>query len=457
MNSSSSTSLTFPLAIRTYSEGLQLKEIRYASPLRSSFDWNLPPLACACLMGRPTTKISDLQPECFFPPTFFCFRPTCFWSYYHSPIQFGVFFPNIISEYKKTRTSKKITSGIKFLVEILFILYTSYVVVGSIQYGPYTSDTLRFTSVTISAIMLLLRLLVLLNKSRILNTLSKLRAFDGRQQKASRTPLRKFAILACGLCIVVPLSIVVGSSVWILGNIERHPIVLQVISQNSTNKSKVLPALAFIGHQIVYLIHFFMFPGLVMTLLSFVYLSYVRTFRRHLEAIRFELLHNFSREEISKALTVFTVARKIHLDIEKTMSFITLVAYVLVFGNIIHLVCILASNYLSGEESMRDVYSISIFSWTTVGFILLTLCGSQGAEAEVFIKNMIQEVISKNFGMKYESQKEMIYMNLLNSCSVYEVRFTGWGMFEVDKKLFLTVSGVLVTYGVLFASELRKS
>ncbi|GFY59775.1 uncharacterized protein TNIN_405191 [Trichonephila inaurata madagascariensis] len=106
---------------------------------------------------------------------------------------------------------------------------------------------------------------------------------------------------------------------------------------------------------------------------------------------------------------------------------------------------------------MRDAYSISIFSWTAVWFVVLTMCGSQSSGPELFIKNMAQEVISENFGMKYESQREMVYMNLLNSCSGYEVRFTGWGMFEVDKKLFLTVSSILVTYSVLFASELRKT
>ncbi|GFS56931.1 uncharacterized protein NPIL_395631 [Nephila pilipes] len=90
-------------------------------------------------------------------------------------------------------------------------------------------------------------------------------------------------------------------------------------------------------------------------------------------------------------------------------------------------------------------------------FVVLTTCGSLGAETEAFFKNMIQEVISKNFGVKSKGHKELMYMNLLNSYSGWELRFTGWGIFEIDKKLFLTVSGVLVTYGVLFASELRKA
>ncbi|GFW71657.1 uncharacterized protein TNCV_2548691 [Trichonephila clavipes] len=305
--------------------------------------------------------------------------------------------------------------------------------------------------------MLLLRLTLLLNKSKILKALSKLCAFDGGYRKTIRTPLRKFAIFACGLCFVVPLIIVVGSSIFILGNIDQHPILLKVVNQNSTRASKIVQTFAFIGHQTVYTIHFFMFPGLVMTLLSFVYVSFVKTFLRHLEAMRLALLHNFSRTEVATTMAVFTVARKIHLEIERAVSFLTFLAYVLIFGNIIHLVCMLVSNFMSDEAIMRDAYSISIFSWTAVWFVVLTMCGSQSSGPELFIKNMAQEVISENFGMKYESQREMVYMNLLNSCSGYEVRFTGWGMFEVDKKLFLTVSSILVTYSVLFASELRKT
>ncbi|GFS34091.1 hypothetical protein TNIN_456571 [Trichonephila inaurata madagascariensis] len=59
----------------------------------------------------------------------------------------------------------------------------------------------------------------------------------------------------------------------------------------------------------------------------------------------------------------------------------------------------------------------------------------------------------KNFVKKGEEQKDL---NILSACSDIELRFTGWGMFVVDKTLFLTTTGVLVTYGVLFATEASK-
>ncbi|GFY64462.1 uncharacterized protein TNIN_470371 [Trichonephila inaurata madagascariensis] len=96
-----------------------------------------------------------------------------------------------------------------------------------------------------------------------------------------------------------------------------------------------------------------------------------------------------------------------------------------------------------------------IFVWTVIWFIWLTTCGSQVTGLELFIKNMNQEVISENFDKDPERLKEFEYMSLFNSCSNFEMSFTGWGMFTVDKKLFLTVTSIIVSYGVMFASNLE--
>ncbi|GFS55791.1 uncharacterized protein TNIN_307651 [Trichonephila inaurata madagascariensis] len=373
----------------------------------------------------------------------------------------GVLFPISNTENQKTKVLNKLVSTLKYLVEVIFLLYTGYAIYLAIFFGIYASKTLRATSVAIHAILLLLRVSMLSRKSFILKTLLKLRIFEApnpENRKHIQSSLWKYALFACALCIFIPISIAVCSTSMILSNIEKYNKLLKFIYMNCTESSLNVPTiLVFSVNQMMYMIHFFMFPGLVMTLLSFVYLSYVKTFLRHLMAVRLALLHHFSREEIAKALMLFTVARKIRSHLEKSVSFITFVAYVLTFGNILHLVCAVASNYMSEEESLRDAYSISIFSWTVVCFVVLTMCGSEVARIEGFTKNMAQEVISKNFRMKPEGNKKLIYLTLLNSCSGYKMRFTGWGLFEVDKKLFLTISGVLVTYGVLFASELRKT
>ncbi|GFQ69256.1 hypothetical protein TNCT_395821 [Trichonephila clavata] len=78
-----------------------------------------------------------------------------------------------------------------------------------------------------------------------------------------------------------------------------------------------------------------------MVLLSFMYLSFVKTFRRHLDKMRCRLLENLSRKEISSALVVFMVAKNIYRDIEKAVSFISFLVYVLIFGRILQAVSVI--------------------------------------------------------------------------------------------------------------------
>ncbi|GFR22251.1 uncharacterized protein TNCT_331651 [Trichonephila clavata] len=366
----------------------------------------------------------------------------------------GTFFSNPKVKKQKSNLFVKATLITKLFVETLFILYAVYVVYSSIYLGPYASKTLRITSVTISAILLLLRLSFFAYKSKTLKTLSKLRAFGTMSfghRKQIRTPLRKYAICACGLCIFFPISVAASSMAIISNKIDKYDF--RMVTNHSSTASYALSTITLSVYQMMYMINFYMFPGLVMTVICFVYLSYVHTFLRHLETIRLRLLQRFFEVEMSRALEVLTMARKIHQDIEKSVSFVTFLAYVLIFGSILHLVCASVSNFLSDEKSMREAYSISIFSWTVTWFVVLTMCGSQVARNEVFIKNMRYEICDAN----PEGPQKLICLNFFDSCSGFKMRFTGWGMFEVNQQLLLTVSGVLITYGVLFASELQKT
>ncbi|GFU39356.1 uncharacterized protein NPIL_561501 [Nephila pilipes] len=232
--------------------------------------------------------------------------------------------------------------------------------------------------------------------------------------------------------------------------------MLQLTGQNSTSNSKVLFAIIMTGHQFIFSIHFLVFPGMVMILISFTYLFFVKTFQRQLEVTRFRLLQKFSSQVVSKTWNVFTVAKSLHQDIESTVSFISFLAYVLTFGNILNVVSIIITKFLSGEENMQHAYSYTIFSWTVLWFVLLTVSGAKATKIETFIKNMRQQVISKNFGKNPAIHNELACLNLFNACSDCEFQFTGWGMFEVNKKLFFTISGILITYGMLFATEAAK-
>ncbi|GBO37021.1 hypothetical protein AVEN_109535-1 [Araneus ventricosus] len=292
-------------------------------------------------------------------------------------------------------------------------------------------------------------------KLRVLKALSSIYAFDNAHGKLMRSPLRKYAILACRSCVLIPVFIAVASIVIVFYNFDRSIKLMLDIQLFSESDSNFILAFAFGMHQTVFMFHFFMFPGLVMTLLSFVYLTYVKSFGRHLASIRFSLLQNFSKENVSRALVVFDMAKKIHLDIENAFSFIAFLSYVLSFCTILNLVCVIASNHLSAVEIVKHGYTISVFSWTVCWFAVLTICGSRLAETENFIKNMSQEIVSRNFLGKLEKNKELIHLYLFSSCTKVELRFTGWGIFDVDKKLFLTISGIMVTYGVLLATELQ--
>ncbi|GFW07520.1 uncharacterized protein TNCV_3916531 [Trichonephila clavipes] len=150
------------------------------------------------------------------------------------------------------------------------------------------------------------------------------------------------------------------------------------------------------------------------------------------------------------------IAKKIHRDIEKAVSFISFLVYVLIFGRIMQAVSAIISKYMPGDASVQIMHSYFILTSTVMWFVLLTMCGVQTKKIETFIKNMNQEVMTKYFIMLGEGNSNLESVNLLNSCSDIELRFTGWGMFVVDKKLFLTIMGVLVTYGVLFATEVPK-
>ncbi|GFW71689.1 uncharacterized protein TNCV_2549001 [Trichonephila clavipes] len=131
-------------------------------------------------------------------------------------------------------------------------------------------------------------------------------------------------------------------------------------------------------------------------------------------------------------------------------------SYVTAFGNILQVVCMIITDFMSEEKTMPNLFSFTIFFWTIGGFVLLTICGTQVAKIEVIVKNIRQEGISKNFAKKPEGQNALACLSLCDACSSLGLRFTAWGMFEVDKKLFLTISRVLVIYGVLFATEVAK-
>ncbi|GFS60589.1 uncharacterized protein NPIL_116731 [Nephila pilipes] len=325
----------------------------------------------------------------------------------------------------------------------------------SLRSDHQSSVSFKATSTILDVILLLMRISLLLNKKRILSALSDLHTFTNGCRNVDRSPLSKYALLACGWCFLFPLAVITCVVIFAVMNSDKYQSSLKLINQNSSNV-KLQFILFITGHTILYMNHFLVFPGLVMVLLSFMYVSFAKTFQRHLQVMRFRLIENFSRKEISRAMTVLVVARKIRLDFEKAVSFLCFLAYVLSFGIIMRVVSTIITDNTPNEVSMKLVNSYIILGWTVTWLVLLTMCGAQAKKNESFIKSINQDVAAKNFIEAGGKQIYLVYVNLLNTCLEIDLSFSGWEMFVVDKKMLLTITGVLVTYGVLFATEASK-
>ncbi|GFT92145.1 uncharacterized protein NPIL_267151 [Nephila pilipes] len=353
---------------------------------------------------------------------------------------------------RKTKLFEKIKPFLTVLTEIAFILLTVNTVRTSITSGVEYKTTFKVTTITINVILLLLRMALLKQKAAVLMTLSKLDAFRSEQQNSIRKFLRNYSALACCCCFLFPLVLIIGTTTEILLNTDRYFSGDRI----STCSPKMYCVIFIAFHSFIYLMHFLAFPGLVMTLLTIIYLSFVKTFRQHLGSMRYRLLESFSREEISKALAVFALAKKIHRGIERSVQLFSFLSYVLIFSNFLQLISSIVTSYMSDKIFIQIMYTYITLGWTILWFISLTMCGSQIGKIEIFIKNMSQDIIAKNFGDEEEEHKKLVYINLFNTCADINLRFTGWEMFVVDKKLLLTITGILVTYGVLFATEVSK-
>ncbi|GFQ84342.1 uncharacterized protein TNCT_697081 [Trichonephila clavata] len=326
----------------------------------------------------------------------------------------------------------------------------------SLKSGDPVKTTFKVTTILINVILLLLRIALLLKKNEVLETLSKLDAFKNGLHNKSQTSLQKYAVFACCWCFMHTITIVIITTAEIFINTDNYLTVHPFVGRKSTWDQKLYFFIYMAGHSTIYLMNFLVFPGLIIILLSFIYLSFVKTFQMHLEALRIRLLERFSKEEISRALAIFTVAKKTHLNIEKSLQLFSFLAYVLIFSNILQMISGIVTNFMSDKGMMQVMYTYVTLGVAIVWFIALTLCGTQVGKTEVLIRNLSQDVITKNFAKEVDGHKKLVYMNLFNACTNFELKFTGCGMFVVDKKLFLTVTGIMVTYGVLFATEVSK-
>ncbi|KAG8189097.1 hypothetical protein JTE90_028640 [Oedothorax gibbosus] len=347
---------------------------------------------------------------------------------------------------------EKLRNYILYIYEVVSILFAIILIFTSIFSLTYDTPIIKFTSASLHVILFLIRLSLFLKRSQLRKTLRKLRIFA--RNGCTRSIYRNYALFACSVSFVIPLIVAISATVVVLGNSTEHKDITLI--GDETGYSYNIYMIGFVTTQILYTVNFLVFPGLVMTFLSFMYLSYIDAVKRHFEAELLNILRNFSHEAISKCLNIFMVANRIHRDMEKSLSLTAFLTYVLTFGNILNIVCIFAVNFLSNMQTLRSLYTNSVFIWTISWFVFLTICGSRATELGYFLKNIVQEVATKS--LRYppvKSSRDLMYLQLFDACSKLNLNFTAWGMFRLNKRLLLTTSGVLVTYGILFASEIR--
>ncbi|GFY43830.1 hypothetical protein TNIN_413081 [Trichonephila inaurata madagascariensis] len=83
---------------------------------------------------------------------------------------------------------------------------------------------------------------------------------------------------------------IVNTTVELLINIDKYAAIHLPADPNSTWDRKIYLFMFMVGFSIIYMMHYIAFSGLVIVLLNFVYLSFVKKFQQHLKAMRLKLL-----------------------------------------------------------------------------------------------------------------------------------------------------------------------
>lgn len=305
----------------------------------------------------------------------------------------------------------------------------------------------KFANICSQVALIILRISMLYKRNVILRAIKSLEIVC-RRSKITKS-LRKYVIASCAFCFICPLVMVVSITILFYKDMNIQKEIMQQYFSNQTipESRPVLRGLIIVNN-ILYSLHFFVFPGLTLNLLIFLYLKYVQTFREMFVMLRGTLNQNIS--QCMNFLTVLTNATEIYHEIENAVSFVTFLAYVMTFINFISLIPLLSSEFVSGFEDIKDTMSVYIFLWTTLWFFAVTWCGAKMSEMRDDVRHFIQDVIV-NFVLEcFQQNKDLLMLLLFVECAKCDLCFSGWQMFNVDRKLILTTVGVIVTYGVLF-------
>ncbi|GFQ89426.1 uncharacterized protein TNCT_710991 [Trichonephila clavata] len=161
------------------------------------------------------------------------------------------------------------------------------------------------------------------------------------------------------------------------------------------------------------------------------------------------LLTAMSHETIEKSMSLIIEATKVYRLIEDGLSLGTFLMYVFVFINFLNLVAISVSNFSDTVVALRIISFIIVFAWTIGCFFHLTLKGSRLVDVCNLWKNLKQDIIKECIHKQAYSSEVVSHLLLFLETAELNLVYTGWGMFELNRSLLLSMVGAIISYSVL--------
>ncbi|GFV14674.1 uncharacterized protein TNCV_2586471 [Trichonephila clavipes] len=181
-------------------------------------------------------------------------------------------------------------------------------------------------------------------------------------------------------------------------------------------------------------------------------MTYEKTLKRKLVETHYRLMVDMSYQNIERSLCLIADAIKVHKLVEDVLSPSIFLMYVLVFVNFLNLITVNLTNFANTMMSVRTIGSIIVFLWTSGGFFRLTLKGSILIDVCNLWKYLQQDIVKNCIQKRAYDSSLVMQILLFNRTAKLNLFFSGWGMFQLDRSLLLTMVGVIVSYGVLIAT-----
>lgn len=350
------------------------------------------------------------------------------------------------NEIKNLKSVAKL--GLKIITELLFTSFATYIVLNCIFGFPERNPLFRLTSSAMSIIILILRMHVSMNRTHLRRMIYDLQSMIRMHQTKPYASKKRQLALVCFLSIAFPLSVSFVCVLLMLQHYEEIRYSLKPGVFQPQHPTSVLAMLLIFST--AYTLHFFVIPTLFMTLFHFVYATFEDALKQVIQESSRRLTTSSSFEaDVQVTLSAIAKASRVHQSIEDVLSPGVFMLYILVFANFLNLVTANAAGLTESLVVVRSLACAFVFAWTCGCFVRLTLRGSRLPETCALWTSLRRDVASSRL---LRRQEETLPLLMLGSVDRLEMSFTGWGMFQLERGLLLSMVGVVVSYGVLIAT-----